>query len=153
MDTAPAMKKPRRWKRWAAIALTAVTLLATWFYWPREDRRFCGEWQCVDELTGASTGRFKLHPNGRGCSIPAGTSDRWLFRWTFDGDQLVIGRSLSASYRDLFEQVSEWVMRATGQSLLTVELRSDVVEVLPNRIRIREAGAAGDAFTLERVSK
>jgi hypothetical protein len=153
MTTASPPKKLRRWKRWAAMALASVALMATWWDWPREDPRFCGEWRVVDDLTGSSTGTFRLSRNGRGSSFPAGTSDQWMFRWTRDGDQLVIGKAMSQSFRDQLEWITERFLRVTGWSFLTVEVRAEVLEVEPDRIRLREVKPSGGRITLERIGR
>jgi hypothetical protein len=153
MNTAGTPPKRRRWTRWGGVSLALFLLAGTWWNWPREDPRFCGEWTVVDDATGTSTGRFILSRNGHGVSIPAGTSDQWMFRWTTDDDQLVMGRGVSDSFRDQLEQVSDWVLRLFGRSLLTIQLRSDVLDVQPDRIHLREHQPGGRPFTLERLRK
>jgi hypothetical protein len=153
MNTAATPPKRRRWTRWAVVSLAVFLLGGTWWNWPREDSRFCGEWTVVDDATGTSTGRFLLSRNGQGVSIPAGTSDQWMFRWTTEDGQLVMGRGISDSFRDQLEQVSDWVLRLFGRSLLTIQLRSDVLDVQPDRIQLREHQPGGRTFTLERRRK
>ena len=74
-----------------------------------------------------------------------------MFRWTLDGDQLVIGQATSQSFRDQLEWITERFLRVTGWSFLTVELRAEVLDVQPDRIRLREKKPSGRGITLERI--
>jgi hypothetical protein len=78
---------------------------------------------------------------------------QWLLRWHCDGEQLVLGRSLSRTFEDQVEQVAYWVIRVTGRSLLTVELRMQVLEVHADRIRLREIRPSGREVTLRRIEE
>jgi len=154
-STDPVQPPPRRrrWLRRLAILVVVLGAFATWWNWPREDARFCGRWACIDALTGATTGECKLFRNGRGRLIEADGVQQWLLRWHCDGEQLVLGRSLSRTFEDQVEQVAYWVIRVTGRSLLTVELRMQVLEVHADRIRLREIRPSGREVTLRRIAE
>lgn len=146
----PQSPPKRRWRRLVGLLVLLAAGTVVWWNWPREDPRFCGRWACVDDLTGATTGHLEFRRNGRGRSITL-NGEVWLFRWHVEGDHLTIGRSLSRKFEDQIETVAYWILKATGRSVLTVEMHLQVVEIQADLIRAHEVQMMGRDLTLRRV--
>ena len=129
-------KRRRRWP-WTLLAVALVPGAGLgWWYWPRGDARFVGQWVVSFRNDARARGELKLMRHGMGRWEEAGRPHGVSLLWRIEGDQLVLGRGAENSEDRRAARIAYLVLQWTGQAYMTgrTSYRFSIVD--PNEIRL-----------------
>ena len=140
---------PSRRNRRVVVTMAALVpiLLWSWWFWPRGDSRFVGEWV----VTGQSH-VFTFRANGTSLSVREGDGGL-LSTWRVDGDTLILRSDPPHWLRGSLVLIQEPLEFVTGCRInYGPEERFQIVDVTESAIQLRQDGDDG-VVTLNRLSK
>ena len=142
--------RPRRKQRVVAAVLV-LTLLVSWWYWPRGDARFVGKWTMSIGDDPYVNSVYKLEANGVGVEwSPTHPYDLW-FPWRVENDTLVFGRTEKGGLASsAIEQAAAISRRFSLQTFMFWMERNEIMSVGDKTIRLKYDSPPG-YLTLRRI--
>ena len=135
-NSSPPNKRRRR-RLIVALLLTLVSL-PTWWYWPRRDARFVGEWQSEngDRIHLAADGACQMTSN-----IATGYKATIYFSWAVRGNTLVMQTARSSLGLERLKEELEHIYDEL-RGVPWYSLRFRVLEFSQARIELESLGGS-----------
>jgi hypothetical protein len=126
---------PNRRRRRIVVTIAVLMFGLGWWFWPRADARFLGNWDIKYKDQPGSWSVFMFSASGRGTwKHPDGSSAS--FFWRIEGDRLIMGIPRESFLSKIFRSLQIVIWRLTGFDVPRIEETFDIVHVNEDAIQL-----------------
>lgn len=130
-DETPRPKRRRR--RWIVVGVLLFVVGVTgWWYWPRGDAKFVGEWTNITENPQST-----LSLRGNGMGRIQGSGFTFAFRWQINDDVLTLGKSFSGGISGVLSSVFDYAFSLLSARWVDDDVTFHVLSVTEQEFAVR----------------
>jgi hypothetical protein len=149
----PHSSPPNRRGRRIVVAILILGLGSAWWYWPRRDARFVGQWELFRSGESEPYGHMHFERNGEYVFTPAtGRHTPQHGGWRVDGSRLRMSSGkLVTCVAPAVLTVEKWIGRKL--TYLQEDYPLEITSVTADEILLKKGPRPDDNLTFRRVSE